>query len=79
MIDAELYVALPRSPITVGSIAVFHYLKSGEWHVAKVTTLDDTCFEVDESNFKHGKHTTRCVDYNDPNIEMFWNPDGRLY
>lgn len=62
----------PNTPVFVGAAALFRY--PSEAHIAYVSGLEETCFWIKETNWKHGKYTERCVDYDDYALRGFYTP-----
>jgi hypothetical protein len=77
LIDAEWFQGFPKTPITVGSVAMFTY-RNGKSHVGLVESLDSDCFWMSDYNYRgDGKYGRRCVPYDNYALKGFWSPPNQ--
>lgn len=74
LVDAQWFKDFPKTPPSVGGVAVFYYPTSNQYHVGYITELRDDGFVLKEANFTHCQKDTRFVSWEDSRLIGFWHP-----
>lgn len=70
-INANDFAIFPSKTPTVGGIVVMKYPNA--WHIATITSLEETGFWVVDGNFRPCEYTRHFIKWDNPAIYKFWN------